>query len=224
MFEKFFDRVSVISLILIFFICALIYNVGYFSVLGGSLRYFFNVPITFLDVVNSGLWVGIILGIILFVFKPVLVNPAFAKIFPNATILLIMAVSVLLSNFLYFAIFSDSQNRMLALFFEVTFYGFAMLCFITLIYYFLDTNVPLAPFFVFVLSLVLLSYLIGVVDAKVAMNSDDQFSKSQILLKNDRVINANIVRSGGQGIFIKTDKAQRVDFISWDEIKGVKFR
>jgi hypothetical protein len=72
--------------------------------------------------------------------------------------------------------------------------------------------------------LVLLSFLVGVVDAKIAINSGDDYLKSQILLKNDRVIKADILRSGGKGIFIKTGKAQRIDFISWDEVKGVKFR
>ncbi|MFT6332907.1 MAG: hypothetical protein ACJAW3_001256 [Lentimonas sp.] len=224
MLEKFFDRTSAISLILVFFTCALIYNIGYFNSLGGSLRYFFYVPVSFFDIISSGLWVSVMLSILLFIFKPILINPAFLGSFPNAAILLTIAVAVLLSNFLYFSIFSDSQNRMLALTFEVLFYLFATVCFIAILYYFLDGSATIAPLLVFVTSLIILSFLIGSIDAKIATTSNRSGSKSQILLKNDRVINAKVIRSVDKGIFILTGKALTVDFISWDEVKGVKFK
>ncbi len=224
MLEKFLDRATATTLVIMFFVCVVVYNIGYFSAVGGSMRYFFFVPTSFFDVVKSGLGMAIPLLLILLIFKPILINPVFSNSFPSASILLAMAIAVLVSNFLYFSIFSDSQNRLLALISEVSFYLFALVCFVAIVYYFLNNISPQYLIVIFFLSVVSITFLIGVVDAKIGISSSYKDVKSQILLKNDKVINANILRSVDKGIFIIIGNASSIDFIAWDESKGVKYR
>jgi len=224
LFENFFDRSFVAIAVAMFFVYATLYNVGYFSVFGNSWRYFFYVPTSIFDIIKTGLMMIVPLAIILLIFKPILINPAFKGIFPSPNILLIMATLVLASNLLYLVIFADSQNRLLVLILESSFYIFSIMCFLIIIYYFLTELSQQSLMIIFFISLIPISYFIGLVNAKIDINSSFYSPKSQILLKNDNVISTNILRSLDKGILVMTDSAANINFIIWDEIKEVKFK
>lgn len=223
MLEKLFDRSFLVSLV-VFFVCAIIYNVGYFGTLGGSLWYFFYVPTSFFDIIKTGLMMLFALILILMVFKPILINPVFNNRFPGGVVLLMMATLVLASNFLHFSVFANSQNRSLSLVFEVMFYMFALVCFIAIVYYFLINALPQHLLTAFFLSLIPISFVIGVIDAKVSINASYHETKSYIILKNDKVVSANVLRSFDKGMFVIMGSPSNIDFIVWDQIKGVKFK
>jgi hypothetical protein len=77
---------------------------------------------------------------------------------------------------------------------------------------------------IFYASLILIALLIGLVDAKIMLNAKQNEAKSQILFKDEKVISANVVRSFDKGLFLIIDKKTGINFISWDEIKEVKFK
>ncbi len=224
MLEKLFDRSFIFLLIIMFFIYSAIYNIGYFGTLGDSLWYFLYVPITAYDIVKTGLVMIIPLILILMIFKPILINPAFNGIFPSANILLIMTILVLVSNLFYFVILSDSQNRSLSLIVEVMFYIFSSVCFISIVYYFFTNASPQSLMVIFFLSLIPITFCIGVVDAKISIISTRTETKSRILLQNDTIISANVLRSVDKGIFVIINNTASIDFITWDQIKRVKFK
>ena len=135
--ENFFNRSFIIIMMIMFFVYAAIYNIGYFAVFGNSWWYFFYVPTSIFDIIKTGLMMIVPLTIILLIFKKILIDPAFSGIFPSPNILLTMAVLVLASNLLYLVIFADTQNKLLSLFLEASFYLFVIICFMTIFYYFL---------------------------------------------------------------------------------------
>jgi len=136
---------------------------------------------------------------------------------------LVMAVLVLASNFIYSLISSSSQNRPLILSFEILFYLSIIVCVFAIIYYFLTNSSPQALMIVFLLSLVPVAFLIGIADAKESINSSYSETKSQILLKSDKIISAKILRSFDKGIFIMVNISS-VNFIAWEDIKEIKFK
>jgi hypothetical protein len=224
-FENFFNRFFMVIAGAMFFVYATLYNIGYFAVFGNSWWYFFYVPTSIFDIIKTGLIMIVPLAIILLIFKPILINPAFRGIFPGPNILLSMAALVLASNVLHLVIFADSQNKPLSLVLEGSFYLFALMCFMTILYYFLTEVSPQSLMAIFFVSLVPLSYFIGVINAKIDINSTLYSNKSQILLTNDNVVSANILRSFDKGVFVITDSfANSINFITWDSIKEVKFK
>jgi hypothetical protein len=224
MLEKLFDRSFLALSVIMFFVCATIYNIGYFGTLGDSLWYFFYIPTSIFDIIKTGLIMLFPLIIVLMVFKPFFINPAFDNGFPTGTALLVMAVLVLASNFIYSLISSSSQNRPLILSFEILFYLSTIVCVFAIIYYFLTNSSPQALMIVFLLSLIPVAFLIGIADAKESINSRYSETKSQILLKSDKIISAKILRSFDKGLFVMTDSASNLNFIIWDEIKEIKFK
>ena len=224
MLDDFFDRFFALSLLAVFFLCATIYNIGYFGTLGDSFWYALYVPITIFDIIKTGFVMAIPLIFILLAFKPVLINPAFKNEFPGAYVLLFVAAMVMVSNLLYFTVFIDSPNQTLSIISEASFYIFAIVCVIAIVYYLFTTASPQFLMIIFLVSLLPISLIVGIVDAKIAINSNSKNAKSQILLKNDIVINANILRSFDKGMFVIISNASSFHFVSWDEIKEVKFK
>lgn len=222
--EGFFERSFAIVLVLMFIVCSAIYNVGYFSVFGDTFWYLLYLPVTFHDIVKTGLAMLFPFLVMLLIFKPVLIDPAFNAKFPGPRILLTVAVAVLASNLLYFAIFIDSADRTYALVFECLFYICSALCFFAIIYYFASECSQQLLLSIFFASLLPLSFLFGVVDAKIAANSAIKDSKSQILLTNDKIVSANILRSFDSGMFLIINNTTSINFVSWDEVKEVKFK
>ena len=209
---------------MMFFVYATLYNIGYFAVFGNSWWYFFYVPSSIFDIIKTGLAMIVPLTIILLIFKSALIDPPFRGVFPGPNTLLIIAALVLATNLLYLVIFVDSQNKLLSLVLEFLFYICVLICFITILYYFLTELSPQSLMVIFFISLIPMSYIIGLVNAKIDINSSLYSNKSQILLKNDNVISANILRSFDKGMFVMTDSAANINFITWDEIKEVKFK
>lgn len=224
MSEGFFDRSFAVMLVLVFFACSATYNVGYFSTFGDTFWYFLYLPITFYDIVKTGLAMLLPFLLMLIVCKPVLVDPAFNGRFPGPKILLTVAVAVLLSNLLYFAIFINSSNLNYALVSECFFYISSVLCFFAVVYYFASEYSQQFVLSIFFAGLIPLAFLFGVVDAKIAVNSTARGTKSQILLSNSKVVSANILRSFDKGMFLIIDNPSSINFVSWSEIKEVKFR
>jgi hypothetical protein len=224
MLNDIFNRSFVAIVVIMFFVYATLYNIGYFSVFGNSWWYFFYIPTSIFDIIKTGLMMIVPLAIILLIFKKILINPAFNGAFPSPNILLTMAALVLLSNLLYLVIFADSQNRLFSLILEASFYIFSIICFITIIYYFLTELAPQSLMSIFFVSLIPICYIIGLINAKIDINSSFYSNKSQILLVNNNVVSANILRSFDKGIFVMTDSAANLNFIIWDEIKEIKFR
>ena len=222
--ENFFNRSFIIIMMIMFFVYAAIYNIGYFAVFGNSWWYFFYVPTSIFDIIKTGLMMIVPLAIILLIFKKILIDPAFSGIFPSPNILLIMAVLVLASNLLYLVIFADTQNKLLSLFLEASFYLFVIICFMTIFYYFLTELSEQSLIIVFFISLVPIAYFIGLINAKIDINSNSYGNKSQILLKNENVISSYVLRSFDKGILVMQNSSTNINFIMWDEVKEVKLK
>jgi hypothetical protein len=198
--------------------------VGYFSVLGDTFLYFLYLPITFNDVVKTGLSVFFPFIVALLVFKPILIDPAFNGRFPGPGILLTAAIAVLISNLLYFAMFIDSPNAGYAVASECVFYVSLVLCFFSIVYYFASEYSQQFILSIFFASLIPLSLLFGIIDAKITNYSILKEAKSQILLNSDKVVRANILRSFDKGMFLMINNTNNINFVSWSEIKEVKFK
>ncbi|MFT6077242.1 MAG: hypothetical protein ACJATU_000437 [Rickettsiales bacterium] len=222
MLEKFFDRSFVFILLVIFLVGSAFYNVGYFTIAGGSLSYFSHMPITFLDIIKTGFGVLIPLVLLLMIFKPILIDPAFKREFPTAPLLLVMAVAVFVTNFLYFAVFIYSPNQALSIISEMAFYIFALICLLTVVYYFSSSWGAEILVTIFFFSIIPLTFLIGVADAKFDTSTRYYESKTRILLGSDKVVRANVLRSFEKGVFVIMDKSGNVNFIPWNEIKAIK--
>jgi hypothetical protein len=82
MLGKILDRFLII-LFAIFLVVSAFYNIGYFTIVGGSLGFFFQMPIIFLYVLKTGFGAIIPLALILMVFKPILIDPIFNRIYPG---------------------------------------------------------------------------------------------------------------------------------------------
>lgn len=223
MLEKLFDRSFMVLFIVMFFVCSVAYNVAYFATLGDSMWYFFYIPSSIFDIIKTGLMMLLPLIIVLIIFKPILVNPAFTGNFPSGTVLLIMAALVLASNFLYVLVSPNLQNKSLVLAFEILFYIAALVCFIAIVYYFSADKSPQFLMIIFLLSLIPTAFLIGVADAKISVNAVYSETKSQILLSSDKVISAKILRSFDKGMLMMVNVSS-VNFVAWDGIKEVKFK
>ena len=224
MVKKLLDESLVFFLLAMFFIYSISYNIGYFTTLGDSLWYFFYVPITLIDIIKVGLVMLIPLILILWVFKPLIVNPAFGGDFPRPNLLLTIAGLVLVSNFLYFVFFIDSQNKSLSLISEIAFYIFSIICLITVVYYFLNNASEHSLLTIFFISLIPITFIIGMIDAKISINFNKTETKSQILMKSNNVVNANILRSFEKGVFVMINNTNSFHFIGWDEVKEIKFK
>jgi hypothetical protein len=181
-------------------------------------------PITFNDIIKTGLSVLFPFIVALLVFKPILIDPAFNGRFPGPGILLTVAIAVLVSNLLYFAIFIDSSNAGYSLASECFFYVSLALCFFSIVYYFASEYSQQFILSIFFISLIPLAFLSGVIDAKITNYSILREAKSQILLNSDKVVRANILRSFDKGMFLMINNTNNINFISWDKIKEVKFK
>lgn len=225
MAEKFFDRFFMATTIIMFFICTAAYNIAYFNTLGDSIWYFFYIPITVSDMIKTGLAVCIPMLATLLVFKPILIDPAFNRKPPSPRALFISAVLVLVSNLFYFTIFIDSPDHNYSLISESAFYIFSFICLLVIVYYFSSELSQTSLLAIFFISLIPIAFLIGVIDAKFTIISSTSDAKSQILLDSNKVVNANVLRSFDKGIFlIINNNTSNVNFISWDEIKEIKFK
>ncbi|MCE3255679.1 MAG: hypothetical protein K0R25_1173 [Rickettsiaceae bacterium] len=221
--EKLFDYSYMLLLVVMFFVCASFYNIGYFGTLGDSIWYFFYVPTTIFDIIKTGFMMIVPMTVLLLVFKPILLNPILKGELPSASFLMIMSVLVLISNFLYFAVFINSSNQSLSLLSEIAFYIFSLLCLIAVVYYFFLNTSPQILITIFLISLLPISLVIGLVDARIASDFSYIGNRSQILLQNNKVVSATILRSFEKGIFVKHGKLSAVHFISADRIQEIKF-
>ena len=78
---------------------------------------------------------------------------------------------------------------------------------------------------VFFCSLIPISYLVGWANAKADIISTPNEAKSRILLKSNKAVSAKILRSFDKGMFVIIGSSTSgVNFISWDEIKEIKFK
>jgi len=181
-------------------------------------------PISFTDIIKTGLVLITPLLIILIVFKPILINPILNRALPNGNIMLAMTMILLLTVLCYFIIFDNTNNKMLSLFMEAMFYIFATACFAIIVYYFMSGAAPQHFLLAFFLLLIPFSFAIGTLDAKFSSISSFYESKSRITLTNDQVVSANILRNFDKGILVMGINDKYTNFITWDEIKWIKFK
>jgi hypothetical protein len=224
MLEKLFDRSLIFILVTMFFVYSVAYNIGYFYILGDSLRYFLYIPISLIDIIKTGLVLLFPLFIILIIFKPILISPIFKGSLPSGNILLVVTIILLVSILFYFVTFANTQEKMLYLAMETIFYLFSIICLAIIIYYFISGVAPQYFLIVFFLLLIPFSFTIGTTNAKFATIASVHETKSQITLKTNQVVSANILRNFDKGILIMNGNNKHTNFIAWDEIRWIKFK
>jgi len=224
MIERTFEHSFAAIIFMAFFVIAIIYNIGYFNAIGDSITYFFYIPTGFTDLVKTGLYASVLVLLFLVLFKSVMINPAFKGIFPTAKLILWTSASVLICNLCYFSISINSYGKLLSLASEALLYVFAITCFFSITYHLCRNQSRQILFFIFLLSLIPTALFVGWLDAKLdVMNFSDE-AKSKILLQNDKVITAKLLRSFDRGMLVMIDSSSNINFITWDQIKEVKFK
>ena len=138
--------------------------------------------------------------------------------------LFIIAILVLATNLSYFVVFADMPNRIFSLISEVLFYAFTIIGFFGILYHFIKDQSRQLIMVIFFCSIIPISLLIGWVNAKIDIRSVSNEAKSRILLKSNKAVSAKILRSFEKGMFVIIGSNTGVNFISWDEIKEVKFK
>lgn len=225
--DKINENFAIITLIISFFICSIAYNIAYFGYFGDSILYFLYIPISFFDLVKTGLFMILPLFLFLVLFKPILINPVLSGKFASPTSLLLISVMALVCNLFYFGIFVDYYDQFNSMVFESLFYSFLLIFGIGITYYFCKDKSEKSIFLIFALTLFPVAFLLGFIDARFTSYFFTSESKSQILLKTDRIVSAKILRSFDSGIFIISSNQSainNINFIPWDEIKEVKFK
>jgi hypothetical protein len=97
-------------------------------------------------------------------------------------------------------------------------------CFFSIFYHFTKTQSRQVIFTIFVLSLIPIALFVGWADAKLDTINFSEESKSKILLSNDKVVSAKLIRSLNKGMLVMIDSSTSVNFIAWDQIKEIKFK
>lgn len=224
MIERTFERCFAAIIFMAFFIIAIVYNIGYFNAIGDSLSYFFYIPIGFTDLIKTGLYASVAVLFFLTIAKTVMINPAFKTIFPSAKLILTTSAGVLICNLSYFSISINSYGKGLSLGAEALLYAFAITCFFSIVYHFCRAQSRQILFSIFLLSLIPTALLVGWFDAKLDLFNFSNEAKSKILLQNDKVITAKLLRSFDRGMLVMIDNSSNTNFITWDQIKEVKFK
>ena len=224
MLQNTIERNFIVTFIVCFFLMAVTYNLSYFYTFGDSLSFFLYVPITFVDLLKTGLMSFLFVIIFLLIFKNIFIDPVFKGEFPNVVILLIISALVFISNLFYFLILDQDPNNSYYFISEMAFFAFSLVAFFGILYFFAREQSKEFLLVAFFSSMILISFFIGWLTARVDMNSAPFESKSKILLNNDKIISASILRSFDKGILVLLSTNSDINFIPWSEIKEAKFK
>jgi len=224
MIERTFERSFAAIIFMAFFIIALVYNIGYFNAIGESISYFFYIPTGFFDLIKTGLYASVMILFFLTISKSITIDPAFKGISPSPKVILASSAGVLICNLSYFTISINSYGKTLSLAAEALLYAFAIICFFSIIYHLCKTQSRQILFSIFLLSLIPTALFVGWVDAKLDLLNFSNEAKSKILLQNDKVITAKLLRSFDRGMLVMIDSSPNINFVTWDQIKEVKFK
>jgi hypothetical protein len=124
----------------------------------------------------------------------------------------------------YFLILDETYDSTYYLISELAFFASSLVAFFGILYFFSSgqsKNFLIGTFFA---SLVIISLFSGWLSAKFEIRQAPLENKSKILLTNDKVITAKILRSFDKGILVMLNKSQDINFISWNQIKEAKFK
>jgi len=224
MLQNTIEKNFVPLLIISFFLMAVAHNIAYFYTFGDAVAFFLYVPISFIDLVKTGLVAFLYAIIFLAIFKNIFVDPVFNNDFPSVTALLIISILVFVSNLFYFLILDASYGSTYYLIAELAFFTFSLVALFGVIYFFSrekSTNFLLGTF---MSSLIMISFFTGWLSAKFDIEKAPFENKSKILLNGDKVISAKILRSFDKGILVILGKNSDINYISWDQIKEAKFK
>lgn len=203
---------------------AITYNLAYFNTFGDSITFFLYVPMTFVDLLKTGLLSFLFTILFVIVFKNIFLDPVFKNEFPSVVTLVVLSALVFISNLFYFLILDQNYNNAYYFLSEIAFFGFSLVAFFGILYFFAREQSREFLITSFFASLILVSFFIGWLTAKIDLNAAPFESKSKILLNNDKVISASILRSFDKGILVLLSKNSDINFIPWSEIKEAKFK
>jgi hypothetical protein len=224
MLENTIEKNYFLPLIVVFFLVAITHNIAYFHTFGGSLSFFLYIPMSFTDLVKTGLVASLYLIIYIIIFQNIFIDPVINKKFPSIIFLLVLSVLVFIINIVYFLVLEDKSDNIYNLIAELLFVTFTLTAFFGIIYFFLQEKSNNFLIITFIFSLIAVSWFTGFVDARIDIWKAPREGKSKILLVGDKIISAKVLRSFSKGILVMISKNSDINFISWDQIKEAKFK